>query len=302
MKLSTRLVATASAATLGTLVFASSASASFHLVKIKEVFLGASGNDAFVELQMPAAGENLVQGQKVTFYGSDGSLASASPNFPDKAPNGQNQRTILIGDTAVPGRDFAYDVLTEAAPGFTSGGAACYSGNNDCVSWGNFVDLSPDFTGNAGTPILPLGIPAGSSITRKINRGCPTALDAADDTNNSATDFVQTTPPTPKGNSAAPGGRPCVPCGGKQSTITGTNAKDTLVGTPGADVIAGLGSNDKLKGLGANDVICGGGGNDRLIGGPGKDKLFGQAGRDVLKGGPGKDKLKGGPGRDVQVQ
>jgi Ca2+-binding RTX toxin-like protein len=299
MKLQTRLVATAFAATLATLVFASSASASFHLVRISEVFLGAAGNDAFIELQMPAAGENQVTGQKVTLYTATGNLLSASDAFPGIVSNGQNQRTILLGDTAVEGRDFTYSVLGDFQT-YNAGGAACYSGSNDCVSWGNFTGAD-QLPGPTGTPVLPGGIPVGSSITRKINRGCPTLLEVSDDTDDSSADFAQTTP-TPTGNSTAPTNHACVPCGGKQATIAGTNAKNTLIGTPGKDVIAGLGGNDKIKGLGGNDVICGGGGKDRLIGGPGKDKLLGQAGRDFLKGGPGKDKLKGGPGKDRQIQ
>ena len=209
----TRLAAMLFAASLGTLLFAASASASFHLVKIKEVFLGAAGNDAFVELQMPAAGENEVTGQKVAFYTANGNLLTISDPFPSKAPSGQNQRTILIGDSAVPDRDFAYDALTGATLSYGPGGAACYTGSNDCVAWGNFADANDtnEYTGNAGTPVLPAGIPTGSSITRKINRGCPTTLDLVDDTNNSAADFVQTTPPPRRATPRPPAARPASP-------------------------------------------------------------------------------------------
>jgi hypothetical protein len=64
----------------------------------------------------------------------------------------------------------------------------------DCVEWG---------TGNtnvsADPPVLPGGIPNGSSITRSIAPGCATLLEASDDTNSSAADFAQTAP-TPRGN------------------------------------------------------------------------------------------------------
>jgi Ca2+-binding RTX toxin-like protein len=287
---------------LGTLSFASSASASTHEVMIREVFLGAAGNDAFVELQMFSAGQNQVTGQKVNIYQADGSLLAASPVFPSSVPNGQNQRTILIADTAVPGGDLEYPMMTAATLGYGPGGAACFTGSGDCVAWGNFVDTDIGFTGNPGTPVLPGGIPAGASITRKLTRGCRTLLDPADDTNNSAADFAQTNNPSPRGNAAAPTEKRCAPCGGKLATITGTAKKNKLRGTAGKDIIAGLGGNDTIRGLGGNDILCGGGGRDRLIGGGGKDRLLGGPGKDTLLGGGGRDKLVGGPGRDTQVQ
>ena len=60
------------AALLGTAIVAlavgaGSASASFHLMKIRAVFLGPPG-DSFVELQMTADGQNFVNGQKIDIY------------------------------------------------------------------------------------------------------------------------------------------------------------------------------------------------------------------------------------------
>ena len=304
MTLKARLTATALATALAALAFASSAGASTHLIKIKEVFLGAAGSDAFVELQMYGSGQNLVAGQKVDFYTETGSLLGSSPVFPDSVPNGQNQRTILIGDEAVDGRDLTYPMMTGATLLYNGGGAVCFTGSNDCVAWGNFTeDPSDPLPGRTGTPALAAtGIAAGSSLVRKINRGCRTLLEAKDDTDNSSADFVQTANPTPRGNSLPATGRRCVPCGGRLSTITGTNRRDILRGTPRADVIAGLGGNDTIRGLGGNDIICGGKGRDRLIGGKGRDRLIGGPGRDILRGGPGKDILRGGPGRDRQIQ
>jgi Ca2+-binding RTX toxin-like protein len=297
-----RLAVSAFVAALASLSFAGSASADYHLVQVREVFLGASGNDSFIELQMYGAGQTQMAGHKVRFFGADGSLQGESLPFPGNVANGQNQRTILIGDTAVEGRDFTYEMFYETNSFLNPGGAACFTGNNDCVSWGNFVDSSVDFTGNAGTPVLPGGISAGSSITRKLTKGCKTALDAKDDTNNSASDFAQTNTPSPRGNATVPTERLCVPCGGNLSTITGTNRRDLLKGTPGKDVIAALGGNDTIRGVGGNDILCGGRGRDKLLGGKGRDKLLGQAGKDILRGGPGRDKLLGGPGADVQIQ
>jgi Ca2+-binding RTX toxin-like protein len=122
------------------------------------------------------------------------------------------------------------------------------------------------------------------------------------------------------------GGGPDVPgrmpgrCGGRQATITGTNAGETIKGTRRRDVIDAHGGNDKVYGLSGNDIVCGGSGKDRLYGGPGvdvlsggtandrllggggKDRLLGGSGRDVLLGGGGRDRLLGGPGKDSRRQ
>ena len=287
MTLRTRLIATAVAATTASLAVAGSASAAFHDIRVKEVFLGALGNDSFVELQMPVAGENLVAGQRIRFYQSDGSQFGTSEAFAGNVDNAQSNRTILIGDGAVTNRDFLYNSaspLEDINEFMVAGGALCFLGSNDCVAWGNFVDQSSDFTGIVGENIAPGGIPAGSSLVRKVNRGCKTRLDAADDTNNSAADFFVSGTPSPRGNTQPVEGKACVPCAGRQSTITGTNGRDVLRGTPGADVIAGLGGRDTLRGRGGRDILCGG------------------AGRDKLVGGKGRDVLRGGPGRDTQIQ
>ena len=303
MKLRTRIAVSAFAAALAALAFASSASASFHLIKIKEVYLGAAGQDAFIELQMHAAGQNQVTGHKVDFYTAAGGLLGSSPLFPDSVPNGQNQRTILIADEGVPGRDLTYPAMTGATLTYNPGGAACFTGSNDCVAWGNFTGAAM-LPGPVGDPVLPGGITPGSSITRRIDRGCRSALDAADDTNNSAADFVLTANPSPRGNAVTPTERVCagIRCGGKATNFVGTPKRNVIVGTPKRDVIAGLGGNDVLRGLGGNDILCGGAGKDKLIGGKGRDRLLGGPGKDILRGGPGRDVLRGGPGRDRQFQ
>ena len=87
-------------------------------------------------------------------------------------------------------------------------------------------------------------------------------------------------------------------CGGRQATISGTNAGETIKGTRRRDVIVAHGGNDKVKGMGGNDIVCGGRGKDRLDGGRGRDYLSGGTGNDKLLGGDGNDRLLGGPGRD----
>lgn len=287
----------------------SSATANYHENLIREVHeTGANGD--YVVLQAYSAGQNLLAGKKVVTY--DGGGAPFSSVTLSNVPNGANQATVLVGDAGVPGADAtdpSFNVIN-------TGGTVCFTEGDgvtglDCVAYtGGGATAFPAVPPASpyGTP-LSLGGPNfdGKSLVRTIAPNCPTLLEKADDTNNSAADFSVSTATNPRNNAAPITETPCPPvppvtCGGKTATITGTGGNDKLTGTRAADVIAGLGGKDLLKGLAGNDVICGGAGQDKLLGGKGKDKLLGQAGKDILKGGPGKDKLKGGAGKDVQVQ
>jgi hypothetical protein len=130
--------------------------------------------------------------------------------------NGEDQRTVLIGDTAVAGADFVEGSLNNLT---ASGGAVCFMVDPafntavDCVSWGNFTPVGFPAApgGSIGNPESPAGIPAGNSIVRSIAGGaCATALEEADDTGDSANDFAPSATPSPTSN-AGFGGTPCAP-------------------------------------------------------------------------------------------
>ena len=328
-----RLAVVASLALVAAFALSSTASATYHLNFIRQIHPDNShfsmGNDLggeWVELQMYADGENLVAGKVIRTFNSTDQLNSQYVITGPNPPNGQNQRTILISSLFMPAgvsADFVAPVNDLQMTG--QDGAVCYTENNppnytpiDCVAYGNYMGSLP----GVGTPAA--ATPFGSTLERSIAKGCPTALDTADDTNNSSADFAISANP-PRNNAATPtetlcptpggggtggggtgggtgGGPTQQSCAGKAATVTGTQAGETLTGTKAADVIAGLGGNDVIKGLAGKDVICGGAGKDRELGGKGNDLLRGEAGKDTLKGGPGKDKLKGGPGKDVQIQ
>lgn len=224
-----RVVATVVTAALGlvtTTALSSSASADFHLTKIREIAgETAASNISYIELQMYAPGQNLVSGHSITFWDQDGqvlgipqpvqSLMLTGPN----PPSGQNQRTILIGDVGVVGRDFTLDLtpFLDAGAGMSlvPAGAACFESIPvDCVSWGTFTGAAnlPDGTTPFGGA-LPLGAEA---LRRDISAGCSTLLEASDDTNNAGVDFTNVTPaPTP--NSVTPAE---VACAGPVTTPT----------------------------------------------------------------------------------
>jgi hypothetical protein len=190
---------------------APSASADFHLMKVREVYVSpANPNSQFVELQMYAAGQNFVGGHSVHFYAASG-LNTPTETFSANVPNGENQATILIA-TAQAEAEFGVQADLEMTPKASSdfspaGGAVCFE-NIDCVSWGSF----------SGSPASPTGapapaIPAGSSLTRSIAPNCGTLLEDADDTNDSLTDFSLASP-SPRNNATPPTEVECPLVGG----------------------------------------------------------------------------------------
>jgi hypothetical protein len=193
---------------------ASSAGATFHLIKVREVFPGttAQPESDYVELQSYSAFQNQIQFGQLGVYNAGGTQVSTFPSstpFGNPVANNGNNATALIADSAFgtvfPGvTPDRMDGTLDLSP---SGGAVCWPINSspiDCVSWGNFTG-DASLPSSAGPPLQGSGtsgaIADGKAIIRSISANCPTALDDADDTNNSATDFSETTP-NPRPNSA----------------------------------------------------------------------------------------------------
>jgi hypothetical protein len=199
---------------LGIAVMATSASASFHLMKIREVSPGTGSNDSYVEIQMEAPGQNfLSNGAGLAVCNATCSPAPATFGSFTNVANGNNQDTVLFGDSGIATGSKDFNVAIDL-DSIEAGGAVCYlsePGFSDCVSWGNFSN-NASLTTNYGSSADP-GAPApalssGMALRRSIAPGCPTALEASDDTNNSAVDFAVTTP-DPRKNSVAPTEVPC---------------------------------------------------------------------------------------------
>lgn len=189
------------------LVAAPAAHATFHLISIREVYPGsaAAPDSGYVELQMYASGQNLVKGHAVTVYDASGA-AIGTFAFPANVTNSANQQTILVGDSGVQSAFGVEPDLTD--PGLEirrAGGAACWAGSIDCVSWGNFGGSTPS---PSGTPADAGGIPDGMALRRTIEPRCPTLLEAGDDSDNSAADFAGAAP-APRPNSVPPSERAC---------------------------------------------------------------------------------------------
>jgi hypothetical protein len=198
-------------------VAAAPASATFHLIKVSEVYPdGSIDNADFIELQMYADGQNLVGTHWIGIYNA-GNYFDGPYQLPSNVANGQSQRTILIGGSGVQSRfgvtpDFVIPNLN-----VPSNGSVCWLSSTmgtrpsdiglDCVSfqdgWNGTNIPSP--TGNAAP-----AIPAGKSLTRRIDAACPTLLEGADDSDDSATDFA-ITDPTPRNNATPPTEKLCLP-------------------------------------------------------------------------------------------
>ena len=210
-----RLTAVSVATGLALLLFAGSASATYHLIKVREVSPGTNGDDdSYVEVQMYAPLQRyLSMGAKVAVCNSTCSIPpSVFTDFSDVG-SANTQDTVVFGDSGVPAgsKDFTVDLNLDAVE---AGGAVCYVSEptyTDCVSWGNFTGASTltadyDASADPGTPAPALT--SGSALRRSIAAGCPTLLESGDDTNDSAADFAAAAP-DPRPNSVAPSETPC---------------------------------------------------------------------------------------------
>jgi hypothetical protein len=199
---------------------AASASATFHLIKVREVSSGTGTADSsYVEVQMYAGFQNfLSNGAALLRCNSTCSTMTTFSPFSDVG-NGNTQDTVVFGDNGLAGgsKDFNVDLNLDS---IEAGGAVCYlsePGFHDCVSWGNFsanTALTSTYgtVANAGSPAPALT--SGMALRRSIAPGCATFLESADDTNNSSADFPSLVTPDPRPNSTVPTEMSCGGGGG----------------------------------------------------------------------------------------
>jgi hypothetical protein len=198
------------------LLAAPSAKATFHEISIREVYPGGANNASYVELQMWAAGQNLVIGHHLVAYDSLG-VPIDEFAFPADVASGANQATILVADSsygsAFPGKPApdAGDANLNLSP---AGGAVCWTEGSppDCVAWGNFTGPLPTHVPalKVGNPVSPAGVTASKALRRSIVKGCSTLLDPppTDDGDDSAADFAEVEP-EPRNNATAPSEKAC---------------------------------------------------------------------------------------------
>ena len=188
------------------------ANASFHIMKVVEVFGGtpAAPNAQYVVIQMYSGGQNQVGGHGITVFGPTGTVIETF-RFTGSVAVGTNQSKILIATpAAVTFFGLAADLTMPNGSIPIAGGKVCFDASpEDCLAWGNY---SGNLTG-IGTPFNVTGglIPT-KAATRRLNvAGSPTLLEAADDTDNCATDFLAQSP-TPRNNAGINGTIPANTC------------------------------------------------------------------------------------------
>jgi len=199
------------------------ASASFHFMKIREVYPGSIANpdSEYVELQMWAPGQNLVGGHTLSAYSANGALETYT--FAGSVSHSASQSTILIASPEAEAQfGVTADLTIDKNALEPAGGAVCWE-TFDCVEWGDFsgaVLAGP--TGDAAP-----AIPDGKALRRSIAPGCATLLEPGDDTNQSAADFALTAP-SPRPNSVTPTEHACAPPAvAPQTTIVSGPKKKT---------------------------------------------------------------------------
>jgi len=183
----------------GVLLFAAPASATFHLMKIREVY--PHGTAGYVELQLLENGEYQVGGHHLVSYDHEGNITDDFTLPTNGSATSRANSTILITGSGYeaafpsgPGTDEADSSMNLSA----AGGAVCWVEGEppDCVAWGNFTGPLPSHVPSllVGNPASPGGVSAGKALRRTIAPFCPTFLEGRDDSDDSATDFSEQTP------------------------------------------------------------------------------------------------------------
>lgn len=199
------------------------ASATFHLMKIVEVFPGTAADPTaqYIMLQMYAADQNFVGGHSVDVFDANG-VSLGEFTFGSAVANGASGATILL---ATPDAVALFGIpadLTMTAAIQASGGAACWGKpfTVDCVAWGNFsapsaLPISPGTPFNAQTGLI-LGQAMHRDFTDSF--GTTTAFALAD--------------PVPRNNAGQSGTL-------RETPIPAATATPTPTVTPGAEGCAG---------------------------------------------------------------
>ena len=185
------------------------ASATFHLMRIVEIFPGttSAASAQYVMLQMYSPGQNLVGGHSVKVFDADGTVLGMF-TFAATVANGANRATILI---ATPNADTLFGItsdLTMSPVVQPAGGAVCWDVVN-CVAWGSF---------NAPTSLPSFA--TVTTVTDALSLGMALHRDLVGSTG-AATDFVLA-PPAPKNNAGQTGTLACVgDCNGDGQVTVG---------------------------------------------------------------------------------
>jgi len=208
------------------LLAASPAFAAFHFIHVKEVFAGSQAHPTaqYVLLQAYDDFQNAVTGHSVTTFDA---LGAPTGTFTFAAPvgNGDNQMTIFV---ATPDAATIFNITADLAMTAVldpNGGKVCWDGSapDSCFAWGNYTGV------DVGTPYsVSGGLISGYAAQRRLDIcGGIASLEACDDTDDSANDWI-TAIPHPIKNNGTPGQTPPATCGnGTLEGLEGCDDNDT---------------------------------------------------------------------------
>lgn len=175
--------------------------ASFHLMKVVEVFPGtaAAPGAQYVILQMHNGGQNQVGGHGITVFDA-GNNVVGTELFTGPVPIGATQSKILIATAeAVALFGLRADLLLDV-PFAPAGGKLCFDSSPvDCLAWGSYAGPSA----GVGTPYAQgTGLTPGRAAIRRLDIVAPTTtLQSGDDTDECSTDFIDGAP-APRANNS----------------------------------------------------------------------------------------------------
>lgn len=221
-------------------VIPTTASATFHKMKIVEVFPGSAAmpNAQYVLLRAFARNQSHTEGHEITVYNADATIAAVA-TFSGDLENGNNQDYALV---ATPDAEtllgITADVSVPALNITPSGGRICFE-SFDCFSWGSFLGSRKN-PSESGTPYAEFGgLTLAHVIERDISAGSPTLLEDGDDTGDSAADFacVATADPTNNTSAASTPYTDASPC-----PLCGDNTQETGEECDGSDDAACTGA------------------------------------------------------------
>jgi cysteine-rich repeat protein len=168
-----------------------SAGASFHLMHVEEIFLGATGDPTaqYVVLRMTSAGQTLVSGHSIVFQDAAGVTTTTFGTFTATAANGAAGSRLIIGSASA-ATLFGLTFDATASGTLPPAGRVCWDNTTapyDCVAYGAY-------TGSNGS----FGTPAPAPLVDQ-------ALTRISDTDDNAVDFVACDP-HPINNAGTMGG------------------------------------------------------------------------------------------------
>ena len=186
--------------------------ASFHEIKIKEVFAGSAAhpNAQYILLQAYSSGQNDVTGHPVRVYDAAGT-ETGTFTFLAPVANSANQMTILLATVDAANLfNLSPDFMLPPGSLSAAGGHICWGGAtpDECFAWGNFAGSQV----GGGTPYhVRAGLIPGYAARRRVDICGTSALEACDDTDDTATDFI-TVIPDPITNAGVHGTLPPSTC------------------------------------------------------------------------------------------